>query len=96
MARTMAARSGAPPASSTPATPEAAAAAPSIYGRRVGAADRRPGIRRGTWSPALLRPLTIGHRPAAQAGEQGRRDNTKKGRGESRAAGRIKHRQIRR
>jgi hypothetical protein len=48
MARTMAARSGAPPASSTPATPEAAAAAPSIYGRRVGAADRRPGIRRGT------------------------------------------------
>jgi hypothetical protein len=54
MAGTMAARSGAPPSSSTSATPEAAAAAPTIFGRRVGAVDRRPGIRRGTWSPAAL------------------------------------------
>jgi hypothetical protein len=60
----MAARRGAPPfftddggppsASSTPATEEAAAAAPNIFGRRVGAADRRLGIRRGTRSPAAL------------------------------------------
>jgi hypothetical protein len=60
----MAARRGAPPfftddggppsASSTPGTEEAAAAAPNIFGRRVGAADRRPGIQRGTWSPAAL------------------------------------------
>jgi hypothetical protein len=54
MAGTMAARSGAPPSSSTPVTPEAAAAAPNIFGRHVGAVDRRPGIRRGTWSPAAL------------------------------------------
>jgi hypothetical protein len=60
----MAARRGAPPfftddggppsASSTPATEETAAAAPNIFVRRVGATDRRPGIRRGTWSPAVL------------------------------------------
>jgi hypothetical protein len=60
----MAARRGAPPfftddggppsASSTPATEEAAAAAPNIFGRLVGAADHRPGIRRGTWSPVAL------------------------------------------
>jgi hypothetical protein len=54
MAGATAACSGAPPSSSTPVNPEAAAAAPSIYGRRVGAADRRPGLRRGTWSPAAL------------------------------------------
>jgi hypothetical protein len=60
----MVARRGAPPfftddggppsASSTPATEETAAAAPNIFGRRVGAGDRRPGIRRDTWSPAVL------------------------------------------
>jgi hypothetical protein len=60
---TMAAHRGAPPffsddggpssASSTPATEEAAAAAPSPFGR-VGVVDRRPGIRRGTWSPVAL------------------------------------------
>jgi hypothetical protein len=59
----MAARRGVPPffsddgdppsASSTPATEEAVAAAPSPFGH-VGAVDRRPGIRRGTWSPAAL------------------------------------------
>jgi hypothetical protein len=64
MVGTMAARRGAPPffsddggppsSSSTPATEEAAAAAPSPFGCRVGAVDRRPGIRRGTWSPAAL------------------------------------------
>jgi hypothetical protein len=63
MAGTMAAHRGAPPffsddggppsASSTPATEEAAAASPSPFGR-VGAVDRRPGIRHGTWSPATL------------------------------------------
>jgi hypothetical protein len=45
---------GPPSASSTPATEETAAAAPNIFGRRVGAIDRRPGLRRGTWSPAAL------------------------------------------
>jgi hypothetical protein len=60
---TMAARRGAPPfffddggppsASSSPAIEEAVATAPSPFGR-VGAVDRRPGIRRGTWSPAAL------------------------------------------
>jgi hypothetical protein len=45
---------GLPSASSTPATEETAAAAPNIFGRRVGAAARRPGIRRDTWSPAVL------------------------------------------
>jgi hypothetical protein len=59
----MAARRGAPPffsdageppsPSSSPATQEAVAAAPSPLGR-VGAVDRRPGIRRGTWSPTAL------------------------------------------
>jgi hypothetical protein len=61
---TMAARRGAPPfftddggppsASSTPATEETTAAAPNIFSRRVGAIDPRPGLRRGTWSPAAL------------------------------------------
>jgi hypothetical protein len=64
MVGTMAAHGGAPPffsddggppsSSSTPATEEAAAAAPSPFGHRVGAVDRRPGTRRGTWSPAAL------------------------------------------
>jgi hypothetical protein len=53
MAGTMAARSGAPPFASTPVTPEATAAVPNIFGR-VGAVNRCPGIRCGTWSPAAL------------------------------------------
>jgi hypothetical protein len=62
-AGTMAARRGAPlffsddggppSASSTLVTQEAAAPAPGPFGR-VGVIDRRPGIRRGTWSPAAL------------------------------------------
>jgi hypothetical protein len=61
---TMAARRGAPPfftndgsppsPSSSPATKDTAAAASSTYGRRMGATDRRPGLRRGSWSPAAL------------------------------------------
>jgi hypothetical protein len=43
MAGTMAARSGAPPFSSAPATQEAAAAARNLF-VRVGAVDRRLGI----------------------------------------------------
>jgi hypothetical protein len=67
---TMAARRGAPPffsddggppsASLTPTTKEAAAAAPNLFGR-VGAVDRRPGIRRGTWSPAVLGLPSFNH-----------------------------------
>jgi hypothetical protein len=53
MARTIAARRGALPLFSTPATQEVAAAAPSPFGS-VGAVDRHPGIRRDTWSPAAL------------------------------------------
>jgi hypothetical protein len=61
MAGTTAACSGAPPSSSTPATPEAAATAANIFGRRVGAVARRPGLRRGTWSPAVLGLPSFNH-----------------------------------
>jgi hypothetical protein len=64
MVGTMAAHRGAPPfftddggppsTSSSQATKDTAPAASSIYGRRMGATDRRPGLRRGTWSPASL------------------------------------------
>jgi hypothetical protein len=66
----MAARRGAPPffsddggppsASSMLATEEAATAAPSPFGH-VGAVDRRPGIRRGTWSSAALGLPSFNH-----------------------------------
>jgi hypothetical protein len=62
-AGTIVARCGAPPffseagrppsTSSTTATQEATAAAPSPFGC-VGVIDRRPGIRRGIWSPVAL------------------------------------------
>jgi hypothetical protein len=44
---------GPPSASSATVTHEAVAAAPSPFGH-VGAIDRRPGIRHGTWSLAAL------------------------------------------
>jgi hypothetical protein len=66
MAGTMAARSGAPPSSSTPATPEAAAAAPNIFGRRVGAvaAARESGVAPGAQPCWGSPPSTTDGRPS--------------------------------
>jgi hypothetical protein len=83
-----------PSASSTTGTQEATATAPSQFGR-VGTVDRRPGIRRGSWSPAALGLSSSGNwRPASsrrptQAGAQGAtgRHTKRRKRGRQRSTG---------
>jgi hypothetical protein len=79
MAGATAACSGAPPSSSSPANPEAAATAPSLYGRRPPPGHPARHMEPSRAGAPLLQPLTAGHRPAAQAGtHRGRRDTEPK------------------